>query len=377
MYTYTALIDHYGRAKNFDAIEQVLAEMCEVGCGMSIVTFASLLHWYRQAKDLAGVRRVWEHMQRAGCRPNEYTHTTYIDALAKGGCHQEALEVFKVMQDSECQPNMFTYNVLIHSLVKDGKLDRACAMYDKLLELHQRPNFVTYTILVTAHEKAGDLQKAMHFFEKMMEAGFTPSLALRSRLFKALTLKDQAKEVAELTQLCAAMGLRTGIPTPKADVVQPPRPVKLAQLLSRWGPETETTLEKLSSNLPSQYFLTVFSHLNGYPEVAWRFFKWLRSQAAFEHSKYVYAIVMDILGKAGQVDLQLEVLGNAEAANAANAVMYNTLMHSYCTRKQTDAALEVNFDSSFLIPTIVSVTFFCIQWCQFSFSVIQSDMVVY
>jgi len=371
MYTYTALIDHYGRAKNFAAIDVVLAEMCEVGCGMSIVTFSSLLHWYRDAKDLAGVRRVWEHMQRSGCRPNEYAYTTYIDALAKGGCHEEALEAFNEMQGHpECQPNMFTYNVVIHSLVKDGKLDRACAMYDKLLELHQRPNFITYTILVTAHEKAGDLQKAVHFFKKMIDAGFVPSHALRSLLFTALARNHRASAVAELTQLCAAMEPRTRKPTPKVDgiPVQPPSPLKLARLLIHWGPETERALKSLPSTLPSQYLLTVFSHLSRYPGVAWRFFKWLRSQAVFDPSKYVYALVMDILGKAGKLNLQLEVLANAEAANAVNAVTYNTLLHSYCIRKQTDAALEVNFYSSFLLPILVTVTCFafsCVLWCQF------------
>ncbi|KAG0585419.1 hypothetical protein KC19_2G010500 [Ceratodon purpureus] len=343
MYTYTALIDHYGRAKNFEAIEEVLAEMCEVGCGMSIVTFSSVMHWYREAKNLAGVHRVWEHMQREGCRPNEYTYTTYIDALAKNGCHKEALEVFKEMQDSGCDPNMFTYNVLIHSLVKAGKLDGACEMFKKLLELEQRPNFVTYTILVSAHAKSGDFDNAIHFFKKMMEAGFVPSHALRSLLFTALTTKDRAAEVAELTQMCTDMGARIDKRKSKPEGVheKPPTPVKLAELLIRWGPATERALEALTPNLPSQYLSNVFANLSSYPEVVWRFFKWLKSQEAHEPSKYVFSKVMDILGKSGHVDMQLEVLADAEASKVANSVMYNTLIHSYCTGKQTDAALEI------------------------------------
>lgn len=351
MYTYTALIDHYGRAKNFEAIEEVLCEMCEVGCGMSIVTFSSLMHWYREAKNLAGVRRVWEHMKREGCRPNEYTYTTYIDALGKGGCHQEALEVFKEMQESKCQPNMFTYNVLIHSLVEADKLDGACEMFNKLFELQQRPNFVTFTILVIAHEKSGDLEKAVHFFKKMMEAGLVPSHALRSLLFKALTIKDRAIDVAELTQMCTAMGARIDRRKSKTDVVRgnPPSAVRLAELLIRWGSETESALKTLTPNLPSQYLSSVFTYLSGYPEVVWRFFKWLRSQEAHELSKYVLAKAMDILGKAGHVDMQLELLADAEAAKVANAVMYNTVIHNYCTAKRTDAALEVD---SFSITAI-------------------------
>jgi pentatricopeptide repeat protein len=344
MYTYTALIDYYGRTKNYAAIEEVLTEMCEVGCGMSIVTFSQVIHWYRESKNLAGVRRVWEHMKREGCRPNEYTYTTYIDALAKGGCPQEALEVFKEMQDSECQPNMFTYNVLIHSLVEAGKLDSACEMFNKLLELQQRPNFVTYTILVTAHEKAGDLEKAVYFFQKMMESGFLPSHALRSLLFKALTTKGRETEVAELTPMCTAMGARIEKrKSNPADGIHelPPSPMKLAELLLRWGPGTDSALETLTPNLPSQYLSNVLTRLSNDPEVAWRFFKWLRSQEALEPSKYVFAKVMDILGKAGHVDMQLEVLADAEAAKAANAVLYNTLIHSYCTAKRTDAALQV------------------------------------
>ena len=65
---------------------------------------------------------------------------------------------------------------------------------------------------MTAHEKSGDLEKAVYFFKKMMEAGFVPSHALRSLLFKALTIKDRIIDVAELTQMCTAMGARIAAP---------------------------------------------------------------------------------------------------------------------------------------------------------------------
>ena len=39
------------------------------------------------------------------------------------------------------------------------------------------------------------------------------------------------------------------------------------------------------------------------------------------------------LGKVGHVNMQLEVLADVEAAKAVNEIVYNTLIHSYCTAK--------------------------------------------
>lgn len=340
MYTYTALIDLYGRAKNYEAVEEVLAEMCEVGCDVSIVTFSLVMRWYREAKNLAGIRRVLEHMQREGCLPNEYIYTTFIDALDKDTCHEEALAVFKEMRDSNWEPNIFTYNVLIHSLATAGKLDGAREMFGRLPEPHHRPNFVTYTILVTAHVKAGELEKAVHFLKTMMEAGFMPSHGLRSILFTALMAKGRADEVAELTLMCTAMGLKIHHQKSETDGIygRPPGSARIAGLLISLGPETVSALYNLKSRLPSQFLLNIFTRMSGHPEAVWRFYKWLRSQDAHVSSKYVFAEVLDILGKAGYVEMQLEAFADAEAAKVANGVMYNTLIHSYCTAKQTDAS---------------------------------------
>jgi pentatricopeptide repeat protein len=43
VYTYAALLDHYGKSQNFDAMEQVVAEMKEAGCALNVVTFTLLM----------------------------------------------------------------------------------------------------------------------------------------------------------------------------------------------------------------------------------------------------------------------------------------------------------------------------------------------
>lgn len=344
VYTYTSMIDFCGKKKNLQGMEHVLVEMREEGCKISIVTFSSLMHWYRQAKNLAGVRRVWEEMLNEGFEPNEYTYTTYIDALAKGGCHQEAMEAFNEMQLRGCRPNIFTYTVLIHTLVEAGKLEGARELFDKLADLQLRPNSVTYTVLVRAHEKEGELEKAIYFYKKMLESGLTPSLPLRMCLSKALIAEGRVREAEELTHTTRNEILENDKRNPSKEEAPQgglPRPEKLAELLRDWGPETEKALKTVRLKLRKPYLMNVLTLLGADPEPAWRFYQWLKRQEGFTPTKHMSTKVLDIIGNAGNTQLQKEILEKAETENEANTVSFNTLIKSYCGTRHTDAALQV------------------------------------
>lgn len=343
VYTYTALIDHYGRARNYSAIEQVVAEMRKEGFGMNVVTFSSLIHWHRKANNLEGVRHVWRHMQKEGCKPNEVTYTTYIDALTKAGCHYEAMQVFGEMQDCGCRPNVFTYTVLIHSLIELKNLEGACEVFEKLGDLQCRPNSVTYSLLIRALVEGGDLEKSVFFFKDMMEARLTPSHALRSFLFEALRAEGRVTEAEELTQINAAMVAETERRLTDINALRCslPKPEKLAELLRNWGPDTERALERVRVQLKHPYLMNVVTLLKKEPEVAWRFFEWLKAQEGYKPTKYMFTKMLDIIGKAGHTQLQEELLLEAESASEANTISFNTLIKSYAETKHTDAALQV------------------------------------
>ena len=343
VYTYTALIDHYGKYQNFDAMDQVVAEMKEEGCALSTITFTSLVFWHSQVTKLPGVRRMWNQMLEAGCKPNEYTYSYYINALAKAGCHEEAMAVFQEMQDAGCRPNVFTYSVIIHSLVETLQLEAACEFYERMTKLSFTPNSATYSVLVKAHAKGPDMEKAVFFYREMMDAGLAPSQSLRSLLSEALTSQGRANEAEELTQISATMAV-VNLRNKEIEAAlrgSLPRPERLAELLRDWGHETEIALERVKLKMRHPYLLNVLTLVSDDPEVVWRYFEWVRAQENYNPTRHMFGRVLDVVGKTGHTGLQKEVISETEAAVGGNAVTYEKVINSYCVSKHTDAALLV------------------------------------
>ncbi|KAG0574601.1 hypothetical protein KC19_VG275600 [Ceratodon purpureus] len=343
VYTYAALLDHYGKDKNFAAMDQVVGEMKEEGCAMGIVTFTSLMFWHSQVKKLAGVRRVWNQMLEAGCKPNEYTYSYYIDALAKAGCHEEAMAVFQEMQDAGCHPNIFTYSVVILCLVETLQLEAACELYDRIRNLSFTLNSATYSAFVKAHAKRPDMEKAVFFYREMMDAGFAPSQSLRSLLSEALTSRGRANEAEELTQISSAMAVANLRNKELEAALQGslPRPERLAELLRDWGRETELALERVKLKMRHPYLLNVLTLVSDDPEVAWRYFEWVRAQENYNPTRHMFARVLDIVGKTDHKGLQNEIISEVGTPVEGNAVTYEKVIKSYCISKHTDAALLV------------------------------------
>jgi pentatricopeptide repeat protein len=295
-------------------------------------------------KKLYGIRRAWNQMLEAGCKPNKYIISYYIDALAKAGCHEEAMAVFQEMQDAGRRPNIFTYSVVIHSLVEALKLEAACELYERMTTLSFTPNSATYSALVKAHAKGVDMEKAVFFYREMMDAGLTPSQSLRSLLSEALTSQGRANEAEELTHISAAMAVANMRNKELEAALHGSllRPERLAELLRDWGRETELALERVKLKMRHPYILNVLTLVSDDPEVAWRYFEWVRAQESYNPTRHMFARVLDIVGKAGHRGLQKEIISEAERLVEGNAVTYENVINSYCVSKHTDAALRVS-----------------------------------
>lgn len=343
VYTYTAVLDHYGRHKNFDAMDQVVSEMKEVGIAPSLVTFTSLMYWHSQVTKVRRVRLVWQQMEEAGCKPNEYIYTSYLDSLVKNDFDEEAMMVFQVMQDSGFRPNVYTFTVMLQSLVKTLQLEAACELYERMKKLQLSPSFATYSILVKAYLNGPNIDKAIYFYKEIENVGLKPSKSLRSQLSAALTSAGRIAEAEELTQIRAPVAMENLEKVALKAVLSGslPRPERMAELLRDWGPETDLYLERVKLHLRHPYLLNVLSLLRDDPEVTWRYFEWVRAQKSYNPTSHFFDRVLDIIGKTGHAALQKEIFSEAGIPLPGNPVTYATVIQSYCTSKHTDAALLV------------------------------------
>lgn len=359
VYTYTTMIDLFGKAGNYAAMESVVEEMCQEGHSLSVVTYTILIHWYRHAKDLNGVRRVWKQMAEKSVKANVVTYTAYIDALVKGNCHLEAMEVFREMQESRCRPNIYTYTVLIHSLVEAGKLEAATELFYKLGEVKCTPNGVTYSLLMASHFKAGNFEKVFTLFRAMRESGIGASAEQRSVVSRSLEALGMPKEAGQIRsgvdelKVLLKLGSNDLLADESREIsgneeMAPnwlPKPKQLAKKLRVWGPETDTILEQIGRRLKPPYVMNVLKELRTNAALAWRFFQWAQSQEGYKHTQYTYMKVVEIVGhvsKAGSSnELMEKVLSELEKEGTNDLDKFNTLIKYYSENNNIAAAEQV------------------------------------
>lgn len=360
VYTYSAMIDQFGKARNYSAMGSLVEEMRQEGHNLSVVTYTTLIHWYRHAMDLVSVRRLWKQMEENAVKPNVVTYTTYIDALVKGDCHLEAMEVYREMQESGCRPNIYTYTVLIHSLVEAGKLEAATELFDKLGEVDCKPNSVTYSLVIGAHSKAGNLEKVLSLYRTMRESGLGTTLEMRKVVARALEGLGMAKEAEQLlsgvdeTKVLLKLGSKNVIADEQHEIPgdeevapnQLPKPKQLARKLRVWGPETDAILEQVGKRLKPPYVMNVLKELRTNAPLAWRFFQWAEVQEGYKHTQYTFMKVMEIVGrvsKTGSSELMEKVLAGLEQEGTNDLDKFNTLIKYYSAAKNIAGAEQVLF----------------------------------
>ncbi|KAG0596108.1 hypothetical protein M758_UG225300 [Ceratodon purpureus] len=358
VYTFSAMIDLFGKVRNYSAMGSLVEEMRREGHGLSVVTYTILIHWYRHAMDLDSVRRLWKQMDDNAVKPNVVTYTTYIDALVKGDCHLEAMEVYREMQESGCRPNIYTYTVLMHSLVEAGKLEAATELFDKLGGFDCKANSVTYSLIIGAHSKAGNLEKVLSLYRTMRESGLGTSLEQRKLVARALEGVGMTKEAEQILsggdehKVLLKLGSKDVIPDKHHEAfgdeaVAPhhlPKPKQLARKLRVWGLETDAILEQVGKRLKPPYVMNVLKELQTNAALAWRFFKWAEAQEGYKHTQYTFMKVMEIVGrvsKTGSNELMEKVLAELEQEGINDLDKFNTLIKYYSEDKNIAGAEQV------------------------------------
>lgn len=185
-HTYTTMVGILGRARQFGAINKLLAEMVRDGCQPNVVTYNRLIHSYGRANYLNEAVSVFDRMQEAGCQPDRVTYCTLIDIHAKAGFLDVALHMYQKMQEAHLSPDTFTYSVIINCLGKAGHLTSAHKLFCEMVDQGCVPNLVTYNIMIALQAKARNYPTALELYRDMQNAGFQPDKVTYSIVMEVL-----------------------------------------------------------------------------------------------------------------------------------------------------------------------------------------------
>ncbi|KAH0454831.1 hypothetical protein IEQ34_016755 [Dendrobium chrysotoxum] len=185
-YTYTTMIGILGKARQFNAMRELLREMIRDGCLPTVVTYNRMIHAYGRANFIGEAVRVFHEMQELGFEPDLVTYCTLIDIHAKAGFLDVALNLYQRMQAVGLSPDTFTYSVMVNCLGKGGQLAAAQKMYLEMIENGCVPNLVTYNIMIALQAKARNYPSAVKLYRDMQVAGFRPDQVTYNIVMEAL-----------------------------------------------------------------------------------------------------------------------------------------------------------------------------------------------
>ncbi|GAB2223774.1 hypothetical protein Drorol1_Dr00004514 [Drosera rotundifolia] len=185
-HTYTTMVGILGRARQFDAINNLLRQMIDDGCRPNVVTYNRLIHSYGRANYLNEAVNVFHKMQEAGCQPDRVTYCTLIDIHAKAGFLDVAMYIYQRMQEAGLSPDTFTYSVMINCLGKAGHLASAHRLFREMVDQGCVPNLVTYNIMIALQAKARNYPVALNIYRDMQNAGYEPDKVTYSIVMEVL-----------------------------------------------------------------------------------------------------------------------------------------------------------------------------------------------
>ncbi|CAO2817378.1 unnamed protein product [Amaranthus hypochondriacus] len=158
--TYNTLIDGYGKAKLFEMMENLLSDMIDSDtCHPDVFTMNSFVSAYGNCGKIEKMERSYEEFQLMGISPDVRTFNILIKSYGKAGMYQRMESVMNFMKTRFFSPTVVTFNTVIDIYGRAGNIEKMDEFFLKMKNQGMKPNSITYCSLVNAYSKAGKLSK--------------------------------------------------------------------------------------------------------------------------------------------------------------------------------------------------------------------------
>ncbi|GAQ81958.1 putative Small MutS-related domain [Klebsormidium nitens] len=216
---YTGMMNFLGKHGQAELVTLLFQEILLEKLQPDNYTFTALINCYGRVQMFSEALAVFNHMktETGPCRPNTVTCNALIGALCRGGEYSRALEIFSDMKTGAnglkgCKPNGVTSNILISALCKAGCIEEAEAilrnMGDPKRDPLGAPNVVTYNTLMDACAKNGMTRKAEAFFAEMRERGFVADVITYTAMIDAYGKEGLCEEAERMFQEMQSAGCK-------------------------------------------------------------------------------------------------------------------------------------------------------------------------
>jgi pentatricopeptide repeat protein len=199
------------RTADFHLAYDQIHAMRRHGLLPDVGTFSTLVTGLCRAGKLDEAWGVLDWMLQEGCRPMVHTYTPIVQGYCRQGQIEEATNLIGFMEDAGCPPNAVTYNVLIRALCDDARFAEVEQVLAEIETKGHELSTVTYNIYMDALGKKGMAKEALKQFEALQCKGLHPTaftlsiilncLCCTSRFSQAISILERSTDL----NFCAAV----------------------------------------------------------------------------------------------------------------------------------------------------------------------------
>ncbi|PIN03352.1 hypothetical protein CDL12_24126 [Handroanthus impetiginosus] len=178
VFVQTALVDFYSKMGDMVIAHKVFDEIR----GKNVVTWNSLLAGYVKYGDLARAQSVFDEMPQK----DVISWNSMVSGYARAQDMEQAYGLFRRMP----QRNSASWNTMVTGYAECGKIELARSFFDAMPER----NNVSYITMISAYSKYGNVEAARELYDQVSEK----DLLLYNAMIACLAQNNRAKEALQL-----------------------------------------------------------------------------------------------------------------------------------------------------------------------------------
>ncbi|KAK6143927.1 hypothetical protein DH2020_024275 [Rehmannia glutinosa] len=178
VFVQTALVDFYSKLGDMVVARKVFDEIR----GKNVVSWNSMLAGYVKCGDLAMAQSVFDEMPVK----DVISWNSMVSGFARANDMEQAYELFRRMP----QRNSASWNAMVTGYVECGKIELARSFFDAMPER----NNVSYITMISAYSKYGNVESAKELYDQLG----VKDLFLYNAMIACFAQNNRAKEALQL-----------------------------------------------------------------------------------------------------------------------------------------------------------------------------------
>ncbi|XP_020110943.1 pentatricopeptide repeat-containing protein At5g16860 [Ananas comosus] len=173
--SWNAMVTGYSQNGNFDDALELFEKMREDNIALNVVTWSAMIAGYAQRGHGREALGVFRQMQLSGSEPNAVTIISLLSACASVGTliqgmetHAYSLRKYMMTWDDDARDgeDLMVQNALIDMYSKCRRFSMARSLFDTISRNDR--NVVTWTVMIGGYAQHGDANAALALFSQMI-----------------------------------------------------------------------------------------------------------------------------------------------------------------------------------------------------------------